>query len=125
MLRKTAFALVVLTLMLGMSSAAFAQKTTVLRVVVIKTDDVSAYLQQLEKGKEVMKKLGITQQIRVWQATFAGPNAGSIVAAIEYPNMAAFADADAKTRADKDYQAWLKDTAKLRTIVSDSLYREL
>ena len=125
MLRKTALALVVLTLMLGMSSAAFAQKTTVLRVVVIKTDDVSAYLQQLEKGKEVMKKLGITQQIRVWQATFAGPNAGSIVAAIEYPNMAAFADADAKTRADKDYQAWLKDTAKLRTIVSDSLYREL
>jgi ABC-type sugar transport system substrate-binding protein len=125
MLRKTAFAFVVLTLMLGMSSAAFAQKTTVLRVVVIKTDDVSAYLQQLEKGKEIMKKLGITQQIRVWQATFAGPNAGSVVAAIEYPSMAAFADADAKTRADKDYQAWLKDTGKIRTIVSDSLYREL
>ena len=125
MLRKTAFALVVLTLMLGMSSAAFAQKTTVLRVVIIKTDDVSAYLQQLEKGKEIMKKLGITQQIRVWQATFAGPNAGSVAAAIEYPSMAAFADADTKTRADKDYQAWLKDTAKIRTIVSDSLYREL
>jgi ABC-type sugar transport system substrate-binding protein len=125
MLRKTAFAFVVLTLMLGMSSAALAQKTTVLRVVIIKTDDVSAYLQQLEKGKEVMKKLGITQQIRVWQATFAGPNAGSVVAAIEYPSMAAFADADARTRADKDYQAWLKDTAKIRTIVSDSLYREL
>jgi ABC-type sugar transport system substrate-binding protein len=125
MLRKTAFAFVVLTLMLGMSSAAFAQKTTVLRVVIIKTDDVSAYLQQLEKGKEIMKKLGITQQIRVWQATFAGPNAGSVVAAIEYPSMAAFADADAKTRADKDYQAWLKDTGKIRTIVSDSLYREL
>jgi hypothetical protein len=125
MLRKTAFVFVVLTLMLGMSSAAFAQKTTVLRVVIIKTDDVSAYLQQLEKGKEIMKKLGITQQIRVWQATFAGPNAGSVAAAIEYPSMAAFADADAKTRADKDYQAWLKDTAKIRTIVSDSLYREL
>jgi hypothetical protein len=125
MLRKTAFVFVVLALMLGMSSAAFAQKTTVLRVVIIKTDDVSAYLQQLEKGKEIMKKLGITQQIRVWQATFAGPNAGSVAAAIEYPSMAAFADADAKTRADKDYQAWLKDTAKIRTIVSDSLYREL
>jgi len=125
MLRKTVFALVALTLMLGMSSAAFAQKTTVLRVVIIKTDDVSAYLQQLEKGKEIMKKLGITQQIRVWQATFAGPNAGSVAAAIEYPSMAAFADANTKTRADKDYQAWLKDTAKIRTIVSDSLYREL
>ena len=125
MLRKSAFAFVVLALFLGMSSAAFAQKTTVLRVVTIKTDDVSAYLQQLEKGKEIMKKLGITQQIRVWQATFAGPNAGSVVAAIEYPSMAAFAEADAKTRADKDYQAWLKETLKIRTIVSDSLYHEL
>jgi ABC-type sugar transport system substrate-binding protein len=125
MLRKTAFALVALTLLLGMSGAAFAQKTTVLRVVIIKTDDVSAYLQQLEKGKEIMKKLGISQQIRVWQATFAGPNAGSIAAAIEYPSMAALADADAKTHGDKDYQAWLKETSKIRTIVSDSIYREL
>ncbi len=125
MLRKSAFALVILALFLGMASSAFAQKSTVLRVVVIKTDDVSAYLQQLDKGREILKKLGVTQQIRVWQATFAGPNAGSVVAAIEYPSMTAFAEADSKTRADKDYQAWLKETAKIRTIVSDSLYKEL
>jgi ABC-type sugar transport system substrate-binding protein len=124
-LRKTAFVFVVLTLMLGMSSAAFAQKATVARIVVVKTDNVAAYLQALENGKEIMKKIGITQQIRVWQATFAGPNAGSIVVAIEYPNIAAFADADAKTRADKDYQAWLKGLEKIRTILSDSLYKEL
>jgi ABC-type sugar transport system substrate-binding protein len=124
-LRKTAFVMVVLTLILGMSSAAYAQKTTVLRVVVIKTDDVNAYLQQLEKGKEIMKKLGLVEQIRVWQATFAGPEAGSVVAAIEYPSMAALADADTKTRGDKDYQAWLKDLAKIRKIVSDSIFKEL
>jgi hypothetical protein len=124
-LRKTVFAFVVLTLILGMSSAAFAQKTTVLRVVVVKTDNVAAYLQELEKGKEIMKKIGITQQLRVWQATFAGPNAGSVVVGIEYPNMAALADAYAKTGADKDYQAWLKAMEKIRTIVSDSLYKEL
>jgi hypothetical protein len=124
-LRKTALALVVLTLLLGVSSAALAQKTTVLRVVVVKTDNVAAYLQGLEQAKEVMKKIGLTQQLRVWQATFAGPNAGSIVVAIEYANMAAFADADAKTHADKDYQAWLKSMEKIRTIISDSLYKEL
>jgi ABC-type sugar transport system substrate-binding protein len=75
-LRKTAFALMVLTLLLGMSSAAFAQKTTVLRVVVVKTDSVAAYLQGLEQGKEVMKKIGLTQQLRVWQATFRRPECG-------------------------------------------------
>ena len=125
MLRKTAFVFVVLALMLAMSSAAFAQKTTVARVVVVKTDNVAAYLQALETSKEILKKLGITSQIRVWQATFAGPQAGSIVVAIEYPNMAALADADAKTRTDKDYVAWLKNLEKIRTIVSDSIYKEL
>ncbi len=124
MLRKTAFVLVVLVLILGMSSAAFAQKTSVLRVV-IKTDNVPAYLQMLEKGKEIQKKIGLTPQIRVWQATLAGPEAGAIVVGIEYPSLAAYADADAKMRADKDYQAWLKDLDKIRTIVSESLYKEL
>jgi hypothetical protein len=124
-LRKTAFVLVVLVLILGMSSAAFAQKTSVLRVVVIKTDNVPAYLQMLEKGKEIQKKIGLTPQIRVWQATLAGPEAGAIVVGIEYPSLAAYADADAKMRADKDYQAWLKDLDKIRTIVSESLYKEL
>ncbi len=125
MLRKTAFVFVVLALMLGMSGAAFAQKTTVLRVVVIKTDNVAAYLQEIEKGREIMKKIGVTSQTRVWQATFAGPNAGSVVVGIEYPSLAAFADGYAKISADKDYQAWLKGLEKIRTIVSDSLYKEL
>jgi len=125
MLRKTAFVFVVLTLILGISSVALAQKTTVLRVVEIKTDNVAAYLQALEQNKQIMKKLGLTPQIRVWQATYAGPNAGSIIVSVEYSSMAAFADADAKTRADKDYQAWLKGMDKIRTVVSDSLYGEL
>jgi len=116
---------VVLVLILGMSSAAFAQKSTVLRVVIIKTDNVPAYLQLLEKGKEIQKKLGYTPQLRVWRATLAGPNAGTIVVAIEYPSLAAYADADAKLRADKDYQDWLRDLDKIRTIVSESLYKEL
>jgi len=115
---------VVLVLILGMSSAAFAQKSTVLRVV-IKTDNVPAYLQLLEKGKEIQRKIGLTPQLRVWRATLAGPDAGAIVVAIEYPSLAAYADADAKMRADKDYQEWLKDLDKIRTVVSESLYREL
>ncbi|HKI11648.1 MAG TPA: hypothetical protein VKA02_05995 [Candidatus Acidoferrum sp.] len=116
---------VVLVLILGMSSAAFAQKSTVLRVVVIKTDNVPAYLQMLEKGKEIQRKIGLTPQIRVWRATLAGPDAGAIVVAIEYPSLAAFADADARMRADKDYQDWLKDLDKIRTVVSESIYKEL
>jgi ABC-type sugar transport system substrate-binding protein len=106
------------------SSAAFAQKATVLRVVVVKTDDPATYVQEIEKGRQLMKSLGIQGQTRVWQARFAGPEAGLVVVSIEYPSMVALADAYAKSNASSDYQAWLKGLDKIRKIVSDSLYSE-
>ena len=121
---STVAAVVILLLVCAASSAAFAQKATVLRVVVVKTDDPAAYAQEIEKGRQVMKSLGIQGQTRVWQARFAGPEAGAVVVSIEYPNMAAFADAVAKTNASSEYQAWLKGLDKIRKIVSDSLYTE-
>jgi hypothetical protein len=124
MRRNAAMAVVILLLVCVASSAAFAQKATILRVVVVKTDDPAAYAQELDKGRQVMKGLGIQAVTRVWQARFAGPEAGSVVVSIEYPNMAAFADAVAKTNASSEYQAWLKGLDKLRKIVSDSLYSE-
>ena len=121
---STVAGVVILLLVCAASSTAFAQKATVLRVVVVKTDDPAAYAQEIEKGRQVMKSLGIQGQTRVWQARFAGPEAGAVVVSIEYPNMAAFADAVAKTNASSEYQAWLKGLDKIRKIVSDSLYTE-
>jgi hypothetical protein len=124
MRRNTAMAVVVFFVVAALSSAAFAQKATVLRVVTVKTDDPAAYAQELEKGRQIMKSIGIQAQTRVWQARFAGPEAGAVVVSIEYPSMAAFADAVAKTNASSEYQAWLKGLDKVRKIVSDSLYSE-
>jgi hypothetical protein len=124
-LRKIAFAFVTLILLLGISTATFAQKTTVLRVVVVKTDNPAAYVEAIEKGKEIIKKAGISMTIHVYQATYAGPDAGAVVSSIEYPSITALAEADAKLRNDKDYVEWIKALNKIRTIVSDSIYREL
>lgn len=124
MRRNAAMAVVVLLILAALPGVAFAQKATVLRVVIVKTEDPAAYSQELEKGKQIMKSLGIQGQTRVWQARFAGPEAGTVVATIEYPNMAAFADAVAKTNASSDYQTWIKGLDKIRKIVSDSLYTE-
>jgi len=55
---------------------------------------------------------------RVFQARFAGPEAGAVVVSIEYPSMDAFADAYKKTSASSDYQNWLKDLDQVRKIVS-------
>jgi len=125
-LRKITFAFVTLVLFLGISSSAFAQqKTAVIRVVIVKTDNPAAYVEALEKGKEIIKKAGISANIRVYQATYAGPEAGTVGAVIEYSNLQALAEADAKLRNDKDYVEWIKGLNKIRTIVSDSIYREL
>jgi len=98
---------------------------TCLRVIVVKTDNVTAYMQQLDKGRAMMKKLGINPTIRIWKATFAGPNAGTIIVSQEYPSFAALAEAQSKGAADKDFSTWVEGLDKIRTIVSDSLYREL
>jgi hypothetical protein len=124
MRRNAAMSAVILLLVCAASSAAFAQKTTVLRVVVVKTDNPAAYAQEIEKGRQIMKGLGVQQITRVWQARFAGPEAGAVVVSIEYPSMDAFTDAYKKTNASSDYQNWLKDLDKVRKIVSDSLYTE-
>jgi hypothetical protein len=123
--RRTATLVLVLVLSLCVLSPAFAQKATVLRVLIVKTDNIAAYLQELDRGKEMMKNLGIPEVLRVWQATYAGPEAGTVVVSIEYPSLTAFAEATAKMNTDKDMQAWMKGLDKLRKIVSDSIYKEL
>jgi uncharacterized protein YbjT (DUF2867 family) len=122
--RNIVMAVIICLLVCAASSAAFAQKGTVLRVVVVKTENPAAYAQEIEKGRQIMKGLGIAATIRVWQARFAGPDAGAVVASIEYPSMTALAEADAKLNASSDYQAWIKNLDKVRKIVSDSIYTE-
>jgi len=126
MLRRISLALVALVFMLGLSTSTFAQqKTTVIRVVVVKTDNPAAYAQAIEAGKELIKKAGISANIHIYQGSYAGNEAGAVVSVIEYPNIVALAEAETKLRADKDYTAWIKNLDKLRTIISDSIYREL
>jgi len=107
------------------SPALFGADSPVLRVVVVQTDNADGYVKEIEKGKAIMKRLETSGVTRVWRAKFAGPNAGSVVVSLEFPNMAAFAKDDAKIAADGEYQAWLKGLDKFRKVVSDSLYSEL
>jgi hypothetical protein len=116
---------VMLTAVLGLCVLANSAQATVLRVVVVETSDVAAYMGQLNALKSSMQRMGVKGTVRAWRARFAGPNAGSIVVAVEYPDMATFAADDAKISADAEYQATLKSMSSIRKIVSDSLYEEL
>src|SRR5664279_4064094 len=112
-------------LLLMSSVFALDAHATVLRVVTVQTDNVEAYVQELGRGQALIKKLGGSAILRVWRARFAGPDAGAIVVSLEYPDMTTFANDEKKVTETADYQAWLKDLAKLRKVLSDSLYDEL
>jgi hypothetical protein len=97
----------------------------VLRVVVVETNDISAYMARLAQLRTVMKRLGSPVNMRVWRARYAGPNAGSIVVANEYVDWAAFAADQSVLDNDPEYTALIKGLGSIRKIVSDSLYEEL
>lgn len=96
-----------------------------LRVVVLQTADAAAYVKALEEGKAILKTKGSSGVIRAWQATYAGENTGMVVVSVEYPNLEALAKDYALMRNDADLRAWLAGLAKVRKIVSDSIYEEL
>jgi hypothetical protein len=114
-----------LALFVSVVPALIAADTAVQRVIVVQTDDVNAYLKELDAARAITKRLGGTSVIRVWRARFAGDSAGSIVVTIEYASMMAYAREEEKAQSDPEEQALLARLAKMRRILSDSLYTEL
>jgi hypothetical protein len=96
MSRKITSLVAAAALAIALSSAASAASSVWLRVIMVKSDNVTAYLQELDKARAMMKRLGVQTQIRIWRATYAGPNTGTLVVTQEYPSWSAFADAQAK-----------------------------
>ena len=91
----------------------------------VKAPDTSAYVKEIDRGRGLMKKAGSPAVIRVWRAQYAGTEAGTVVASIEYPDLMALAKDNERMGTDPDLRAWLAGLDKLRTIVSDSVYNEL
>ena len=120
---KTKHLLVLAALFAALCLASSAH-ATLQRVVVIQTDNVDAYVKELQKGQDLLNKMGSVQKLRVWRPRFAGTDAGTITVCIEYANLAAMAEDDKKVGAHAEFQAWLKQLGKMRKIISDSLYEE-
>ena len=104
------------------SFSAVAADTPVSRVIVVQTADVPGYVHEVETLQVVLKKAGVPATLRVWRATFAGADAGSIVVTVEVPNLATIAKIDDTVRTNPDVAAEMKKINGIRKIVSDSLY---
>jgi len=104
------------------SLSAVAADTAVSRVIVVQTADVPGYVHEVETLQALLKKAGVSATLRVWRATFAGAETGSIVVTVEVPNLAAIAKIDDTVRTNPDVAAEMKKINAMRKIVSDSLY---
>ena len=117
---------ILLGLIASLSTAAFADENSTLRIVVVQTDDVGAYVAQLSEGNRMLTRVDSNFIMRAWQATFSGDTTGSVVVSLEYPgSLSDFAQGWEKALADEALAEWLAGLSGLRTIVSDSLYNEL
>lgn len=117
--------LILMAVTMSLSLTALADEGSTLRVVQVQTDDVGAYIAKLQEGKALIKAADEKFSIRAWQATFAGDSTGAVIVGVAYPgSFAEFAVAWEKLISDPAIAAWLGGLSGLRTVVSDSLYKE-
>jgi hypothetical protein len=104
------------------SLSAVAADTAVSRVIVVQTADVPGYVHEVETLQALLKKAGVPATLRVWRASYAGADTGSIVVTVEVPNLAGIAKVEDTVRTNPDVAAEMKKINAMRKIVSDSLY---
>jgi hypothetical protein len=109
-------------------AVATAEGPNVIQVVVVQVDQghQAAYLERVKEVKAILERLGLPG-FRVWQSTLSGPNTGSVIVAIESPDMTAFAQNQAKLVADPAWQKWVDDLTKWgkSRVTSNSLAMEI
>ena len=111
---------------LALTSAAALPASATLRVIAVQTNDLKTYCHEVEILQSEFKKEGMPVTLRVWRATYAGPDTGTIIVTVEVPDLATLAKIEeAVMKPDSALGATMKHIEALRKIVSDSLYEEL
>jgi hypothetical protein len=116
------FAAIALALVSTVATAA----STTLRVIAVQTSDIKTYRHEVEVLQGDFKKEGLPVILRVWRATYAGPDTGTIIVTVEVPDLATLAKIqDAGMKPGSAVGATMKRIEAIRKITSDSLYEEL
>jgi hypothetical protein len=111
---------------LALASTAALPASTVLRVIAIQTPDIKTYRHEVETLQGEFKKEGLPVTLRVWRATYAGPDTGTIIVTVEVPDIGTLAKIEeAVTKPNSALGATMKRIEAIRKIASDSLYEEL
>ncbi len=71
--------------------------------------DMPKFLELYKRAMVVIEEYGSSGESRLWVATLAGPNAGTVAVAIEYPSMVAMAQSGEKVFPSPEWQKLVAD----------------
>lgn len=91
-------------------------------LVAVKPGKLDTYVQRIAQLQGVLERVGATSTIRVWQATLAGQQTGTVAVGLVHPSLAAYAENTGKLQGDAEGQKLLAGLDSIRTIVSTSLF---
>jgi len=106
-------------------AAGSASAATIARVIGVQVTDIKAYAHEVDVLQGQFKKAGVAVTIHIWRARFAGSEAGTLIVAIEMPDLATLAKVDELQKSNPEIAATMQRIGPLRKIVSDSLYEEV
>jgi hypothetical protein len=106
-------------------AAGSASAAPIARVISVQVTDLKAYAHEVDVLQGQMKKAGVAVTIRIWRARFAGSDAGTLIVAIEMPDLATLAKVDELQKSNTEIAATMQKIGALRKIVSDSIYEEV
>jgi phenylpyruvate tautomerase PptA (4-oxalocrotonate tautomerase family) len=117
---------VIFGLVIG-STALAGHHEPLLQVVAVKVKPgkLEKYRAEVKKLRGVLKRVGSEATVRMWNATQAGPDTGTILVALEYPNAAAWAAGAPKVQSDEEWQDIVADLDELRTLEGSALWRDI
>jgi hypothetical protein len=83
------------------------------------------YQKAVKQLQGVMTRLGGGATVRMWNVTAGGPDSGSTVVGVQYPNAAAWASLSEKSRQDAEWQKIVAGLDGIRTIKSVSILKDI
>ena len=83
------------------------------------------YQKVVKQLQGVLTRLGGGATTRMWNVTAGGPDSGSTVVGVQYPNAAAWASLSEKIRQDAEWQKLIAGLDGIRTLKSISLLKDI
>jgi hypothetical protein len=97
----------------------------VVTAVGVMPGQLDEYRKRVGNLRGIVERLKITSSLRMWQATLAGAQTGSVVVAVEYKDLSSYVADQAKLESDPEWEKILSGLDAIRSFNGRSLYQNI